>query len=272
MIELNDAEFSKMYPYIRSHYGINLEKKKYLIESKLWIELARSKSGSYAEYWKKLQNDETGAMERRMMDLLTTNYTFFCREEQHFDFIRRIIVPALPSNRIRPLRIFSAGCATGQECYTLAMELLDLRRAGKLQIPFYILGTDLSETAIAAAQRGFYNSADYARLPQAWQSAYCEEFHDGQFKVRELLHSFVSFKRQNLLEMPPIAPTYDIIFCRNVLIYFEDGERENLIKKLSGALQKGGYLMIGHTESLITIPNHLKYIQPAVYQKPEVRT
>jgi len=271
MIELSDTEFQEMYPYIRSRYGVNLERKKYLMESKLWIELARSKSDTYAEYWKKLKNDETGRMERRMMDLLTTNYTFFCREEQHFDYLAKTILPAVPPGRDKPFRIWSAGCATGQECYTLAMLLLDCTRSGALRIPFSILGTDLSETAIAGAQKALYQAADYARLPQSWQTLYCENYQDGLFRVKEQVRACVAFQRQNLIGLPVMTPTYDVIFCRNVLIYFQDQERAVLLKRLSEALVPGGYLMVGHTESLIGIPNRLKYIQPAVYRKPEAR-
>ena len=271
MIELSDREFGEMYRYIRSRYGLNLEKKKYLIESRLWLELAYSKSDSYAEYWQKLLGDQTGVLERRMMDQLTTNYTFFCREEKHFEFLRKQVIPALPPGRKAPLRIWCAGCSTGQECYTLAMELSDCRSMGTLDIPFAILGSDLSAAAVNAAQRGFYGSADYARLPGAWQARYCENFQDGQFRVKEALQSSVSFQRQNLMDLPHMAPLYDVVFCRNVLIYFQESERIPLVKKLTEALMPGGYLMIGHTESLLAIPNRLQYIQPAVYRKTEVR-
>ena len=272
MIELSDKEFGEMHRYIRSRYGLNLEKKKYLIESKLWLELAYSKSDTYAEYWKKLLSDQTGVMERRMMDQLTTNYTFFCREEKHFEFLRRRVIPDLPPNRTAPLHIWCAGCSTGQECYTLAMELSDCRDTGALRVPFSIFGSDLSATAVNAAQRGLYGSADYARLPAAWQSRYCESFQDGQFRVKASLQTCVGFQRQNLMDLPFMAPAYDLIFCRNVLIYFQDQDRAALIKKLTDALLPGGYLMIGHTESLLAIPNHLRYVQPSVYRKPEGRT
>ncbi len=272
MIALSAAEFEKMYLYIRARYGLNLEKKKYLIESKLWIELARSRSDTYSEYWEKLRRDETGVMERRMMNLLTTNYTFFCREEQHFDFLRKVILPGIPAGRSQPFRIWSAGCASGQECYTLAMELSDCRMAGLLRVPCPILGTDLSETAIAAAEKGIYSGADYARLPVSWQSLYCEDFQDGQFRVKEILRSQIQFRRQNLMSLVRTVPTYDLIFCRNVLIYFRDEERKQLIEMLTGALMPGGYLMIGHTESHLSLSDRLSYIEPAVYRKPEAET
>jgi len=269
MIELSHEEFTEIHNYIRNRYGIDLEKKKYLIEGRLWIELARSKSDTYTEYWNKLKADASGEMERRMMNLLTTNYTYFCREKQHFDFLGQKVLPAIPAGRLRPLRIWSAGCSAGQECYTLAMKLMDCRLAGLLHIPFSILGTDLSETAVSAAQKGLYGSADYARLPQSWQSLYCETFQDGLFRINDVIRPTVSFKRQNLMALPVMTPVYDVIFCRNVLIYFRDAERIRLIDSLTDALLPGGYLMIGHTESLLSVPNRLKYIQPAIYWKPE---
>ena len=269
MIELSDTEFQEVYQYIRGRYGLNLERKKYLLDSKLWIEVARCRCDTFAEYWRMLRSDDSGAMERRMMNLLTTNYTFFCRETHHFDFLRRQVIPVLPPGRTQPLRIWSAGCATGQECYTLAMELSDCRMSGALRIPYSILGTDLSETAVTAARKGIYGSADYARLPQAWQTRYCENFQDGQFFVKDSLRSGVNFQRQNLMDLPPLVPTYDLVFCRNVLIYFQDKERAALVQKLTEALQPGGYLMIGHTESLLAVPNRLQYVEPAIYRKPE---
>jgi chemotaxis protein methyltransferase CheR len=271
MVKLSNAEFQKMQQYIRTRYGLNLEKKKYLIESKLWVELCHYNSGSFTEYWDDLQKDSTGIMERRMMDLLTTSYTFFCRETQHFDFLRQSVVPAIPRNREKPLRLWSAGCATGQECYTLAMELSDCRAMGTLPVPFSILGTDLSAEAVEAAQAGVYGGSDFARLPHSWQTLYCEEWEDGQFRVKEPLRAVTSFQRQNLMDLPYMAPTYDLIFCRNVLIYFQEAERARLVKKMTDALLPGGYLMIGHTESLLSVPNQLQYIKPAVYRKPEER-
>ena len=209
-------------------------------------------------------------MEQRMMDLLTTNYTFFCREKPHLDFLSQNVLPELPADRTREFKVWSAGCSTGQECYTIAMVLFDCCNSGRLHVPFSILGTDLSETAIAAAGKGVYGSADYARLPQSWQTLYCEKFQNGQFRVKPILHEVTHFQRQNLMSLPYMIPTYDVIFCRNVLIYFQNSERTLLIKKMTDALVPGGYMMIGHTESLLSIPNKLEYIQPAVYRKPEV--
>jgi len=271
MNTLSDKEFREIEHYIRERYGLNLEKKKYLIESKLGLEVERSGSDSFAEYWEKVRNDASGILERRMMNLLTTNYTYFCREEQHFKFLRERALLTLPADRSRTLRVWSAGCSTGQECYTIAMALSDCQASGVLRGPFSILGSDLSETAIEAARLGQYGGADYARLPLSWQTLYCEILTEGRFQVKESLKEHVSFERQNLMSDFFMTPTYDIIFCRNVLIYFHAKERAELVKRLTAALLPGGYLLIGHTESLLSIPNSLRYIQPAVYRKPEAK-
>ncbi|MDD3164327.1 MAG: protein-glutamate O-methyltransferase CheR [Oscillospiraceae bacterium] len=268
MIHLTDAEFQIIYPHIRERYGLNLEKKKYLIESKLWIELARYRVGSYTEYWQMLRADATGTMERRMLDLLTTHYTYFCRESQHFDFLKDRILPQLGRARTAPLHIWCAGCATGQECYTLAMLLLDCQTAGTLRVPFHIFGADLSDTAIAAARKGAYGSADYARLPRAWQCHYATPFQNGEFQVLPQIKALVTFRQQNLLDRPALPERFDVIFCRNVLIYFSEKERAQLLGRLTQVLRPGGYLLIGHTESLIGIQTALTYVQPAVYRKP----
>ena len=175
MIELSEREFSEIHNYIRIHYGVDLGKKKYLIESKLWIELAYSKSDTYAEYWRKLKADKSGVMEQRMMDLLTTNYTFFCREEKHLEFICRDIIPKLPANRTAPLKIWSAGCSTGQECYTIAMvawsHILQLQNiTGELITANTILGASIkSQNGSSAMDNQFQTMSN--------QHLLCEKSH-----------------------------------------------------------------------------------------------
>lgn len=268
MIELTDAEFHTIYEYVRRQYGLNLEKKKYLIESRLWIELAHCKVETYSEYWRMVRADASGVLERRMMDQLTTNYTFFCREEQHFAFLQDVVLPEHRAQAAgRPLSFWCAGCSTGQECYTLAMHLLDCRQRGLLNDPFSILGSDLSSQAVATARKGEYPSSEYARLSPEWQQSYCTPFSAGSFKVRPEVASYVSFEQCNLLEPRTQCQRFDVVLCRNVLIYFRDDARRRLIRCLEESVAPGGYLFVGHTESLMNCPTSLEYVQPAVYRK-----
>lgn len=267
MIKLSDDEFMEMMVYIRHQYGINLEKKRFLIESKLWIELARCKVTNYTDYWQQVKGDKSGQLEQRMMDRITTNYTYFCREEAHFTYLRDTILPALNKEGAQTLRIWCAACATGQECYTLAMHLLDWQAQGKLTLPFSIVGTDISETALKKAVVGRYNSADYARLPRAWQRRYCDPFHQGSFSVKAEVRDRVIFKKHNLLTPFITGKPFNLVFCRNVLIYFNREGRMGLVKNVLNAMAAGAYLFTGHTESLSGYDLPLQYMEPAVYKK-----
>lgn len=271
MIKMTAQEFAVISNYIRIHYGLNLEKKQFLIESKLWIELARYKVDNYTDYWQLLIADSSGVMKQKMIDLLTTNYTYFCREEDHFKYIGDTIIPELEKRHIGVLNIWCAACATGQECYTLAMKLLDYQMMGILKVPFTILGTDISEQALTAARKGEYNSADYARLPKYWQSAYCEPYAQGCFKVKQNVRELVHFKNHNLLKTLGMMERFKVVFCRNVLIYFKERERNVLLDTVARSMEPGGYLLVGHTESLLGSTVPLDYIKPSVYRKPEDR-
>lgn len=270
MIKFTDAEFTAIYTYIRRRYGINLEKKGYLIESKLWIELARCQASSYTEYWQLVRADRTGELEQRMINLLTTNYTYFCREIEHFDFITNRLVPALMRTGATQLKIWCAACATGQECYTLAMYLLDCQARGSLAIPFSILGTDISAKALQAAGKGRYGSSDYPRLKPHWRSAYCGPFKNGEFEVLPQVKRHVTFQKHNLLEPLQFSTHFQAVFCRNVLMYFRENERTQLFATVNRALLPGGYLFVSQTETVQGCGFPLNYIQPAVYEKPEV--
>ncbi|MDD2959401.1 MAG: protein-glutamate O-methyltransferase CheR [Lachnospiraceae bacterium] len=268
MVKLTENEFQTISGYVRMHYGINLEKKQFLIESKLWIELARCKADNYTDYWQKVRMDHTGEMEQRMIDLLTTNYTYFCREEAHFSFLMNQILPKLDQNSGGMLNIWCAACATGQECYTLAMYLLDCQNMGKLTMPFRILGSDISEKALKAAEKGRYGSGDYARLLPHWKGNYCGAFAGGEFEIKQKVKDQIRFQKHNLLTPLPSGGMFQVIFCRNVLIYFREQERSQLVKLICQSLKPGGYLFTSFSETLQGCSNMpLEYIQPAVYRR-----
>ena len=268
MIKLTDSEFEMIVIFVRMNYGLNLEKKRFLIESKLWIELARCKVDNYSDYWLLLLSDKSGIMKQRMIDLLTINYTYFCREEDHFKYLSTVVLDNLRNEDMEELTIWCAGCATGQECYTLAMQLFDCRNMGLLRVPFSIIGTDISETALHAAKKASYNVADYARLSRHWQMNYCEPLMDGQFKVKEKVKDTIQFRKHNLMKPLGTYEKFHIVFCRNVLIYFKEEERNKLIDSVMKSVVPGGYLFTGHTETLKGCSVPLKYIQPAIYRKP----
>lgn len=270
MVKLTGNEFMAIYTYIRKRYGINLENKQYLIESKLWQELDRCSASSYTEYWQLVRSDGTGVLEQRMVDLLTTNYTYFCREEEHFDFMTNRVVPEISRRGDAQLDVWCAACATGQECYTLAMYLLDCQAIGSLSTPFRIFGTDISEKALLTARKARYGSGDYSRLRPYWQRLYCSPIKDGEFEIQQRVRNHVTFQKHNLLEPLLTAVRFQAVFCRNVLIYFKENERNMLLETVNNVLYPGGYLFVSQTETLPGCKIPLDYIQPAVYMKPEV--
>lgn len=264
-MHLNEDEFAKLDHYVRSSFGLNMENKQYLVEARLSAELVRGGYSSFPEYWSSLILDKSGAMAARLSDCLTTNYTYFCREEKHFAYIRTALLPKLQG----PLSIWCAGCATGQESYTLAMLLADSRDMGRLPYDYHIIATDLSNEALETADTGIYHQADYERLPESWRKRYCLIQPDGDFIVATRIRDTVHYMRQNLMDTRPGSNRFDFVFCRNVLIYFRDHERAIVVQNLFDSLKPGGLLFIGHAESLLSCETDFEYIIPAIYRKPE---
>lgn len=267
MIRLKEHEFADIVEYMRAHYGINLEKKKILIECRMSNTLEKQGMSSFSSYMELLKKDRTERLAAEMINRLTTNYTYFFREDSHFEILTSEIFPKLfQQKRFRPLNIWCAGCSTGEECYTLAMTLQEyMEKAGAFP-PVRILGTDISEDVISRAQRGIYPIREIDSIPQSLQSKYCHVAADHKsFQMDENLKEHIRFKRQNLMGPAAAAEKYDLIMCRNVMIYFDRASRKKLIQKLGNSLNPGGYLMIGHVELLSRDETWLESVYPAVY-------
>lgn len=264
MIKLSEREFLMLSAYIRESFGISLDKKQYLVENRLGEEFVKNGVSGFAEYWQRLHHDPTGKTELGLLDCLTTNYTYFYREEKHFEYLQHEVLPTMR----RPIYLWCAGCATGQESYTLAMLLTHCQEIGALHSRFRIVASDISKAAVETAQRGIYRAEDCLRLPEAWKNQYCLVRSDGSYIIATRIRDAVRYMRQNLMDGKPGAEKFDIIFCRNVLIYFQTHERAAVVRNLANALKPGGYLFIGHSESLLGCDPGLTYIRPSIYRKP----
>ena len=266
MTRFTDEEFARLVAHVESHYGIDLSKKRTLAECRLRLELDRLQIPSLGAFLDRVEADRTGQLATAMMNRLTTNYTFFLRERSHFDFLTREILPRLPSDA-KSFQIWCAGCSTGEECYTLAMVLSAYRDGGGWLPPVEILATDLSERALHRAQAARYPAKAMEALPAAWRQAYCRADGDGHFAVREELRRMVAFRKMNLMRPYAGHSVYDLVFCRNVIIYFSEPARRRLTERLGKSLKPGGYLFTGHTELLPREQTVFTYIEPAIYQK-----
>ncbi|MBW2090786.1 MAG: protein-glutamate O-methyltransferase CheR [Deltaproteobacteria bacterium] len=274
-LKLTDTDFHKFSHLIREKAGIRLhEDKKQLVQSRLAKIIREENFDSFRSYYQHVIQDETGYEITRMLDFITTNLTSFFREPLHFSFMAKTLIPELIDmvNQGNPprLRLWSAGCATGEEVYSLAITLLDtLPQPENWDIK--ILGTDLSTTSLRTALKGIYPTKKVAGLPKATLRRYFQkggsEKTKNLYKVKDEVRRLAYFRFLNLKNVFPFKNPFNVIFCRNVMIYFDKDFQRNLVNRFYRVLAKGGYLFVGHSESLSWLQSAFKYIKPAIYKK-----
>lgn len=268
MIKIKAKEFDEMVTYVREHYGINLEKKKILIECRLSKELDKYKLDSFGAYFQKVKADKTGKVAGEMINRLTTNYTYFMREAEHFEFLEKEILPQLLlKGRQAVYRIWCAGCSSGEECYTLAMKFRDFSERYDNMPQISILATDIAEEMLERARSGIYPMREYDSIPKYWQKKYCRKLDEREFQVDSSLKQGIRFLNQNLLQNNKVEEKFDLILCRNVMIYFDNYSKMKLIRRFERCLRPDGYLFIGHAELIPRGETELQYICSAVYRK-----
>jgi len=266
---LKPGEFDKISQLACKHFGVDLrEGKQALVEARIGKKLRELNMPSFQVYYDYVTNDSTGNALQTMVDVLTTNHTSFFREPRHFDLLRDTIFPALQA---RPqINIWSAACSSGEEPYTIAMTLLEANRDAALA-KVKIRASDISNRVLEMARSGIYPAERINKLPHELLHRYMlkgQRSAANNFRFKPEVRNMISFERINLME--PLNAEYrcSVIFCRNIMIYFDKPTQESLVKRLSQNLEEGGYLFIGHSESLNAIQHGLDYVSPATYRKP----
>lgn len=270
MISITEKEFRQLSEYIQTNYGICLKsEKKTLVMGRLHNVLVENNCSNFSEYFNYLQSDKTGKALVTFINKITTNHTYFMREEDHFHYFQDKVLPYLESSvKENDLRIWSAGCSSGEEPYTLAMILSDYFGKEKSFWDTKVLATDISDNILLKAKKGIYSSEQIASLPANWRLNYFNKADNGNNAIVDKLKSEVIFRKFNLMEeVFPFKKKFHVIFCRNVMIYFNDKTKNELINKMYECTEPGGYLFIGHSESLNRDMTKYKYILPAVYRK-----
>ncbi|MFD2611373.1 CheR family methyltransferase [Paenibacillus gansuensis] len=269
MLSITEREYVVLADYIRKHLGIDLgASKKLLVQSRLQQTLEKLRISTFEQYYRFLLQDSTGAARKELAARLTTNHTYFMRETDHFEFLQRQVLPEMEERVTdRDLRIWSAGCSSGQEPYTLAMLLSDYFGQGYDLWDTKILATDLSPKVLEQAKQGIYKSEDVSQLPGNWIRKYMQPEAGGGYRIKQKLRQEVLFRPLNLIHPFPFRRHFHVIFCRNVMIYFNAQLREDLLRRFYDRLAPGGYLFIGHSESLQGMDTPFKYVRPAVYRK-----
>jgi chemotaxis protein methyltransferase CheR len=269
MLSLTNEEFFTLTDYMKNNFGINLEKKRTLIEGRLTNYLVDRGFSNFSQYFDKLFCDHTEKEVTRLVSYLTTNYSYFLREWEHFEFLREKVLPGLKS-RVpdHDLRIWSAGCSSGEEPYTIAMLLLDFFGNERGLWDMKVLATDISQKALETARRGIYTDDQMEKVPKQWRSKYFRESCPGQWEVGKAVRDEVIFRAFNLMEDKfPFQRPFHVIFCRNVMIYFDKKTKMQLIRKFYDITEHGGFLFVGHSESLGRDETDWQYVMPSIFRK-----
>lgn len=263
MPTLNDKEFTLFQKMIYETAGINMTSaKKALVSGRLAKRIKHHGVNSYADYFKLLSTNSNGELQIAI-DLLTTNETFFFREPKHFDFLREHILPAWQGGT---RRIWSAASSSGEEAYTLAMVIAEHCPNNNWEI----IGTDLSTRVLERARSGHYAIERADKIPRSYLTKYCLKGtgnQDGTFIISRELRQHTSFLHANLKTDLSRLGSFDVIFLRNVLIYFDLETKQQVVSGLLRQLKPGGYLMVGHSESLNGVTDAVRPVQPSVYKK-----
>lgn len=270
MYNITKTEFKKMTDYIKRNYGINIkEEKESLITGRLSNLLIQHNITNFSDYYNYVVSDVTGDAAVELINKITTNHTFFMREADHFDFFKNKVLPYL-SNTVtnKDLRIWSAGCSSGQEPYTLAMILDEYFGKEKICWNTKILATDISSKALGNAKNAIYSNEEINMLPSYWKVNYLDKYDDKNYIINEKIRKEIIFRKFNFMDTSfPFKHKFHTIFCRNVMIYFDSDTKCKLVNKFYDLLEDGGYLFIGHSESLNREETKFKYIMPAIYRK-----
>lgn len=268
MIALTDKEFQTLVSFVHTKYGINLEKKRILIEGRLSNMLQERGFTTFQQYMDVLFKDTTGTEVTTLLNKLTTNHTFFLREIEHFEFMKTQVLPLFEQNlKQKDIRIWSAGCSSGQEPYTMAMAINDYFGNRKAGWDTTILATDISMNALEKAKKATYTLDEIKDVPELWRKKYFVDNRNGTFTVCESIRKEVVFRTVNLMEPFSFPRPFDLIFCRNVMIYFDAPTKDKLINKFYDMTSRGGFLFIGHSEVINRETAKYAYVRPAIYQR-----
>lgn len=266
--EFTDKNFRFIVKFIADHAGIVMsDAKRDLVYGRLVRRLRACKLASFTEYCKLIESGDAEELEH-CVNALTTNLTSFFREQHHFDFLEKELLPALiKKNKSKVIKIWSAGCSTGEEPYSIAMAVSEILPANW---DVRILATDLDTNVVATAQQGIYNldrvdGMSQSRLKRWFRRG--KGAKDGVVRVVPELRELISFRQLNLLSKWPMKGSFDIIFCRNVVIYFDKSTQRVLFDRFAQQMQSDAHLFIGHSETLYKVSDHFALLGNTIYNR-----
>ncbi len=270
-VSISDKDFERLVTYVHDNYGIDLSRKRVMIEGRLGNLLESRGFSDYTSFLDMIFADKSGAEVVNLMNRLTTNHTYFLREPEHYDFMRNTLLPELKEKKKnnKVIYLWSAGCSSGEEPYTNAIEMLEYFGREASQWDTKLLATDISVKVLAKAQQAVYHQDSMKNLSSDVVGKYFTPVGGDCYKVNDEVRRQVVFRVFNLMDQIPYKKNpFDLIFCRNVMIYFDNETKVKLVNRFYDVLAPGGYLFIGHAESIPRDATNFRYIKPAIYQKP----
>ncbi len=268
---MTDLEFRRISMFLKDRYGIDMTHKKEIMDGRLSNMIRIRGFDSYDAYMNALMQDSSGEMEKELVNLLSTNHTYFMREFEHFEYMKKVVLPYLrkEEENTQDLRIWCGAASSGEEPYTLAMLLLDFFGLEHDKWDTTVLATDISTEVLQSAVRGVYKKEQIAELPDNWKRRFFRPVEDGEyFAVTDELKKEVLFRQFNLMDDFPFRKKLHVIFLRNVMIYFDRPTKQSLIKKLYDVLEPGGYLFVGRTETIEKGNVPFELVEPSIFRKP----
>ncbi len=266
MKPITDAEFGQFQKFIFEAAGITMsDAKKALVSGRLSKRLAAHGLDSFGEYFRMLASGRSPVEVQMAVDLLTTNETYFFREIKHFEFLRKQALDA--RSRPQPFRVWSAASSSGEEAYSIAMVLADCMQT----TPWEIFGTDISTRVLEGAKRALYSMERGRHIPPEYLKRFCRKGagdYEGYLLVDRALRGRINFRHANLNEALPELGKFDIVFLRNVMIYFNQETKREVVARVISTIKPGGYFCIGHSESLNDVSTAVQMLAPSIYQKP----
>lgn len=267
--ELTDSEFQQLRGLVHAHTGISLSQaKRELVYGRLVRRLRALKLEGFADYIKLIE-DDPGDELQQFVNAVTTNLTSFYRESHHFEMLTETVIPQLVKDNAatRRIRIWSSACSTGEEPYSIAMALRDCQPAWA-GYDVRVLATDLDTNCVAHARRGVYAEERVRNLPASLVRQHFEPGpQPGTFSVAQAARSLVTFGQLNLMQPWPIRGPLDVIFCRNVVIYFDKVAQRRLFDRMADLQREGGWLFLGHSETLFKVTTRYELVGRTVYRR-----
>lgn len=266
---MTEEEFLRIYQFMKQRYGIDMARKKEIVQGRLENYMRVNGFQSHTALMNAVELDGTGRTENELVNLLTTNHTFFMREFEHFEFLRKEVLPELYKTEAKrkDLCIWCGAASTGQEPYMLAMLLKEFFGLEHEQWDTKVLATDISTEALQKATEGRYDKEQIEDLPESWKRRFFKPLGGEWYEVKEDIKNEVLFREFNLMEEFPFKRKMHIVFLRNVMIYFDKKTKQQLIQKVYDCMEPGGYLFIGRTEMIEKGTSPFQTVAPSVFRK-----